>query len=190
MALLVNRPVLAKSYKVAAWDGSNFGTPVETLTLQQATITPQHATDQKKVGGVMEHLLSVPEGGSITLGMVGLDVAVLEIITNMTHSITGSAPSQKRTLTLPHTPYPYFGLIVQYEIDGGGDLHAGFPRCKLNAYPTIEVSETSAFSTASLELMFGRLRLSGGTLINAMHSEFNETAQDITADFDTFFGIS
>lgn len=191
--MLFNRPILSVDYKVAAWNDNTeqYGTPVTSKALQSTEIEPVMATDEGRVGGAIEHLLSIIEGCELTLSELGFDVATMAVMTNMTHSLSGSGESGRRTLTIPTGKnFPYFGLIVRIELDGGGQLHVSFPRCKAMSHFAIEAAESGEFSVPEVEITAARLRLSSGTLKNAIGMDFYAVETAISSDFNTWFGIS
>lgn len=191
--MLFNRPILALDYKVAAWNDNTeqYGTPVASKALQSCEMEPIMATDEGRVGGAVEHLLAIMEGCEITLSELGFDIASMAIMTPMTHSLSGSGSGGRRTLTIPTgSNFPYFGLVARIALDGGGQLHLGFPRCKAMSHFTIEAAESGEFSVPEIEVSAARLRLSSGTLKNCVTMDFYAVETAIATDFNTWFGIS
>ncbi len=190
--LLFNRPILALACKVAGFDENTeaYGTPVSSRALNTGEIEPEYDTDEAKIGGAIEHILAVMTGGNLKLTNVGYDVDWLKVVTNIVHSSSGSGTGTVRTITVnAGENNPYVGLIVQYLLDGGGDMHVGFARAKIQKALGVSVGESSEFAMSDIEAKFGRLRLADGTTIAAIKIENHATQTAITSDFDTFFGV-
>lgn len=191
--MLFNRPILALDYKVAAWTDATeqYGTPVVSKALQSVEMEPIMATDEGRVGGAVEHSLAIIEGFELTLSELGFDIATMAIMTPMTHALSGSGVSGRRTLTIPTgSNFPYFGMIARIALDGGGQLHVGFPRCKVMNHFAIDAAESGEFSIPEIEITAARLRLSDDSTKNAVVMDFFAQETAISSDFNVWFGVS
>lgn len=186
----ISLPYSVRAMKVAVWNfgTEQYGTPVSVQNIQSCKADSETDTDVLKVRGRNIRGLAVPVGDKITLGFGGLHWPSLSIINGRTDESSGS--------TLLHRHHgkgginlPYWGTILAFPLEDGGDFHLYYPLCQLTKRIPLSV-EQNKFVLPEIEANVLNLELADGTEFDMYDYRVYNAETALPSDFNTAFGIS
>lgn len=171
---------------VAALDVSNwtYGTPVSLEYGQSLGFEPQHDTDQLKAYGKIVQMLSVLTHITGTLSQGLIDYPAYAVMVGQSQTSSGTPPNVHKILdaVAGGSGMPYFGLVGKLATLQNGDLHIGFPMCKLEKMPGFTV-EQNKFVLPSTNIVM----VTPATASKPFRMKTHETATSVYTNFNTFF---
>lgn len=178
---------ISAMYVAALQADDTFGTPAHIDYGQELVWEFEADTDELSGYGLTVELLAVIRKAMTTLKQGSFSSDARTILTGISQNTSGSTPNQVTTMdvTAGGRGLPYFGIVFQGE-SVLGNVIGGAPKCMLETFPKLGVSENKfTIHEAKLNAI-----APSTTIRKPFRLKRYETAGTIPSDasgFDTFF---
>jgi hypothetical protein len=180
-------PYSVNKVAVATWNPitEQWGTPQSVQNIQTISFVPEHDTDELKILGAVEELLSVLVSAMVTFQFGGIDWTALTIMGGMDDASSGG-DTHINAYEAGGEGMPYFGLAYSIPLKGGAEMHMYVPKCQLTKNIPLEF-DMNKFATPSIDAKAVRLRLADNTLYQVGKTREKSTATALPTNFNTAF---